>query len=197
MDARPRAPSTRGLSPRVRGSPPELPPPQSESGSIPACAGEPSARPSAPAPERVYPRVCGGAFPATVRSADESGLSPRVRGSHVPGVRHDRVQGSIPACAGEPRPPAPPDSGSRVYPRVCGGAVQFPFVGIGDRGLSPRVRGSRLFAGDQLVEAGSIPACAGEPRSRRRLRSPSAVYPRVCGGAFAAIDRSPSRFSCQ
>ena len=174
-----------GLSPRVRGSRSRSQRTCPRCGSIPACAGEPSARPSAPAPERVYPRVCGGAFPATVRSADESGLSPRVRG--------------------EPRPRCPSRPRSRVYPRVCGGAVQFPFVGIGDRvyprvcggavsspvtslwkpGLSPRVRGSHVVVGVFDLRQRSIPACAGEPSPRSGLRRCPRVYPRVCGGAVS------------
>ena len=49
-----------GLSPRVRGNPGCAPPPPSQPGSIPACAGEPPS-PCARRPHRpVYPRVCGG-----------------------------------------------------------------------------------------------------------------------------------------
>ena len=34
---------------------------------------------------------------------------------------------------------------------------------------------------------GSIPACAGEPRNRRRPYYRAKVYPRVCGGTSADI----------
>ena len=49
-------------------------------------------------------------------------------------------------------------------------------------GLSPRVRGNQILCGHCFEQVGSIPACAGEPSSRRRTRGPGLVYPRVCGG---------------
>ena len=133
-------------------------------GSIPACAGEPRHRHLSRHVLRVYPRVCGGADkPISVREAGW-GLSPRVRGSPVPmrvvrpsvgpglspRVRGSRLEsdsrlsarGSIPACAGEPpgRCRAPDDH--RVYPRVCGGALEGSRPDRHETGLSPRVRGS-------------------------------------------------------
>ena len=51
----------RGLSPRVRGSPNELPGRLGGRGSIPACAGEPAKTRGMPPAVEVYPRVCGGA----------------------------------------------------------------------------------------------------------------------------------------
>ena len=53
--------------------------------------------------------------------------------------------------------------------------------GSGSR-LSPRVRGNHQAAGIVAVVVGSIPACAGEPGTSKRSKSPAKVYPRVCGG---------------
>ena len=50
-------------------------------GSIPACAGEPSAGTRSTRMRRVYPRVCGGAASTLRTTAHVGGLSPRVRGS--------------------------------------------------------------------------------------------------------------------
>ena len=50
-------------------------------GSIPACAGEPSAVPSGSAVITVYPRVCGGTVAALAAGGGAPGLSPRVRGN--------------------------------------------------------------------------------------------------------------------
>ena len=50
----------RGLSPRVRGNPGRQRHRQSVGRSIPACAGEPTWPATLGAPQRVYPRVCGG-----------------------------------------------------------------------------------------------------------------------------------------
>ena len=49
-------------------------------------------------------------------------------------------------------------------------------------GLSPRVRGNHADIGQVELQAGSIPACAGEPCTAGGSPPPSPVYPRVCGG---------------
>ena len=111
----------RGLSPRVRGNQPPGLPRLAGARSIPACAGEPTARHGKRSWLPVYPRVCGGTgriFPAGER---ETGLSPRVRGNRRRGALAQEVIGSIPACAGEPFRCAHLQCRLTVYPRVCGG----------------------------------------------------------------------------
>ena len=49
-------------------------------------------------------------------------------------------------------------------------------------GLSPRVRGNPHPPRRQCLCHRSIPACAGEPRSRPGPPAAPRVYPRVCGG---------------
>ena len=44
------------------------------------------------------------------------------------------------------------------------------------------LRGNPVEEDHQDDRRGSIPACAGEPSSARASRSPTRVYPRVCGG---------------
>ena len=56
-------------------------------------------------------------------------------------------------------------------------------------GLSPRVRGNRGSAPVGVVGSGSIPACAGEPRSPIFRKSVTRVYPRVCGGTPAVMNQ--------
>ena len=70
-----------GLSPRVRGSLRVRPGVRVKTGSIPACAGEPSPAPHVAQSYRVYPRVCGGAPLRSCQRRPTTGLSPRVRGS--------------------------------------------------------------------------------------------------------------------
>ena len=60
-----------------------------------------------------------------------------------------------------------------------------PVLIDGERGLSPRVRGSRGTERGAKGLRGSIPACAGEPPARECPRSGTGVYPRVCGGSPA------------
>ena len=70
------------------------------------------------------------------------GLSPRVRGNPVGGWDPDGVDGSIPACAGEPRRRRRGRLWSMVYPRVCGGTAWRKMRAPFGPGLSPRVRGN-------------------------------------------------------
>ena len=132
----------RGLSPRVRGNRPPSAPVCVASGSIPACAGEPSAGLSSAPPATVYPRVCGGTPESMSGGMKTRGLSPRVRGNRWgPGSSGGSV-GSIPACAGEPRRGRLRRWRGRVYPRVCGGTATLMMNRWSMLGLSPRVRGN-------------------------------------------------------
>ena len=68
-----------GLSPRLRGNQVVMVAGAVAAGSIPAPAGEPPARRDSRRPMAVYPRACGGTRRPSVRTADENGLSPRLR----------------------------------------------------------------------------------------------------------------------
>ena len=171
-----------GLSPRVRGNLASRSLALLASGSIPACAGEPKRRRPARAKASVYPRVCGGTPDVGREEPRAAGLSPRVRGNPrmaPPGIWRRR---SIPACAGEPPERSYHGSDGQVYPRVCGGTHCQSYHWCAYHGLSPRVRGNPERQNRRSPNAGSIPACAGEPWIHRRLSAVSAVYPRVCGG---------------
>ena len=114
---------TIGLSPRVRGNP--LLPGNIvlRSGSIPACAGEPSTSRGRTARSTVYPRVCGGTTQGGSHEWSNMGLSPRVRGNLAPTPSARYPVRSIPACAGEPPERCWTYCPARVYPRVCGGTM--------------------------------------------------------------------------
>ena len=97
----------------------------------------------------------------------------------------DAINGSIPACAGEPPSHPSTDLRIKVYPRVCGGTKLSAGKLNADAGLSPRVRGNRAPRGSAGFARGSIPACAGEPICDISTHGPSKVYPRVCGGTIS------------
>ena len=137
--------------------------------------------------------MCGGTYDPTDLGGVFVGLSPRVRGNHLARPPAAPDPGSIPACAGEPRIRGIQIQVSRVYPRVCGGTDAEGRELVDTRGLSPRVRGNRGRGGPCLPRSGSIPACAGEPRSRSTSRTSRRVYPRVCGGTASSM--SPNRSS--
>ena len=182
----------RGLSPRVRGNRAVTGRENPDSGSIPACAGEPLTFRRAVFPHRVYPRVCGGTVYRFRAHTAADGLSPRVRGNHEPGGASVRGGGSIPACAGEPRGRMGGATRGRVYPRVCGGTQAFVAPGDCVPGLSPRVRGNRRPRAPPRPADGSIPACAGEPPGPATTRASSRVYPRVCGGTCWGLSLATS-----
>ena len=178
-------PGVAGLSPRVRGNPRRANPCRAGRGSIPACAGEPSAKITRPSLVMVYPRVCGGTAASIDGETIGEGLSPRVRGNPSNALLASAPPGSIPACAGEPGSGAASAPASPVYPRVCGGTLAGGLSQVVSQGLSPRVRGNRLLLrlGHRIV--GSIPACAGEPPRPFSDSQRERVYPRVCGGTSA------------
>ena len=155
-------------------------------GSIPAYAGEPDSGPYPHSRRKVYPRVCGGTPAWALGTQILGGLSPRMRGNPSRGRRARGLDGSIPAYAGEPGGSSAGGGGAAVYPRVCGGTRrQFrrrwrgsglsprmrgnphtPPVFEGVYGLSPRMRGNPPGDAGWRARRGSIPAYAGEPRSR-------------------------------
>ena len=158
-------PNTRpamGLSPRVRGNRHCQIRAGTGTGSIPACAGEPSTHLESTRWYWVYPRVCGGTDGASYREGYRQGLSPRVRGNRIIGLVNLARDRSIPACAGEPSPGRPDWQTPPVYPRVCGGTTYSAVSNPRVVGLSPRVRGNQCNGATSAI--------------------PNRVYPRVCGG---------------
>ena len=167
-----------GLSPRVRGNRHGIDQRQQGAGTIPACAGEPEPGFPETAPRRDYPRVCGGTCVT--------------RGNHpLPAARNPRA-GTIPACAGEPRLRSLWQFPRWDYPRVCGGTGVAANMRGEAMGLSPRVRGNLSDQHHVFPEAGTIPACAGEPRKGWPEDQERWDYPRVCGGTQSPAARGAS-----
>ena len=181
------SPDSTGLSPRVRGNQLLHHHRALSGGSIPACAGEPQVVHLEGDHPRVYPRVCGGTVVGEPVELGVLGLSPRVRGNRFAARLAERVDGSIPACAGEPLATCVVTTLGGVYPRVCGGTKPLAPTTEQSEGLSPRVRGNLLGFGLKDAAAGSIPACAGEPLRRAAKGQGCRVYPRVCGGTEPSL----------
>ena len=150
---------------RVCGGSVKMTAPRAGTRSIPACAGEPPVTPKIGVVVWVYPRVCGGTMSSLSGGGQMQGLSPRVRGNPNSGGVRSTCARSIPACAGEPRVEFVHHLYLLVYPRVCGGTPLFLRRERSRCGLSPRVRGNRLYSRQRLIITRSIPACAGEPRN--------------------------------
>ena len=89
-----------------------------------------------------------------------------MRGNQEVLDQREVAYGSIPAYAGEPGLPFGLGGSRGVYPRVCGGTLRRWPEEFAKLGLSPRMRGNPLPGDDTMETERSIPAYAGEPRSR-------------------------------
>ena len=90
----------------------------------------------------------------------------------------------IPACAGKPRAGRRTSPRAWDYPRVCGEAFTLHAQLQNLKGLSPRVRGSRVVVEASVMPGGIIPACAGKPDPGSPASPRAQDYPRVCGEAL-------------
>ena len=155
--------TSRGSSPRVRGTLAFVPLAVFHRGIIPACAGNTAWPWLRWLMFRDHPRVCGEHFGVLCATCVGAGSSPRVRGTQLSALGNTAIRGIIPACAGNTggsgwcsrrRWDHPRVCGNtllstarlrpkRDHPRVCG---EHPFSSIVHNppgGSSPRVRGTR------------------------------------------------------
>ena len=171
-----------GRSPRARGNHNFSRAAELAKGTIPACAGEPFCHGSSSLLYGDDPRVRGGTRFGGHTSSGARGRSPRARGNRTrSGVALDRW-GTIPACAGEPRSPWRSPCESRDDPRVRGGTMRTGTAKSAISGRSPRARGNLPLEREEVRGIGTIPACAGEPRTACCHRSGRRDDPRVRGG---------------
>ena len=162
-------------------------------GSIPARAGEPRRRPPNRPTFKVYPHRHGGIFEEKNALFVKKGLSPHARGNLHAGLGPARVDGSIPARAGEPSTASSSKASTWVYPRPCGGTTKTFSAVATPAGLSPCKRGNHPVVLQEGSDHGSIPTHVGEPRSCALPSQVRAVYPRACGGARTSAAASRSR----
>ena len=87
--------------------------------------------------------MCGGNISPMGNIMFMEGLSPLVRGKHIPVDVNILQCGSIPACAGETASAGMAARLYRVYPRLCGGNDDVTAMREMGAGLSPLVRGKR------------------------------------------------------
>ncbi len=166
-------------------------------GPIPASAGETRGGARAGACRGAYPRERGGNGCYHGCCVAAEGLSPRARGKPAPRPLSGMLVGPIPASAGETRMKMPPQDLLRAYPRERGGNGNGVERGEHHRGLSPRARGKHPREHSVPINAGPIPASAGETPKRRPAASSSRAYPRERGGNCAGglIDRAAGGLS--
>ena len=176
-----RARDVQGSSPRVRGKRRPGCRLWRRRGLIPACAGKTWAIGVVPDFAGAHPRVCGENYSHDLRTCEQRGSSPRVRGKPGPGAKPPQADGLIPACAGKTTTRTQRPYLARAHPRVCGENATTATLAGFDAGSSPRVRG-KLFC-ELALDARSrlIPACAGKTASIIGAPRPCRAHPRVCG----------------
>ena len=132
-------------------------------------------------PSAVHPRVCGEQETAYDNQQNQTGSSPRVRGTAIGTLIPFGWPRFIPACAGNSRPGHVRPGLCPVHPRVCGEQA-LPSLALPSlAGSSPRVRGTGAAEETETNYERFIPACAGNSYLLQRYNLNQPVHPRVCG----------------
>ena len=150
-----------GSSPRMRGTAPNEPRPDSVSRFIPAHAGNGSNRGLGSCLSAVHPRACGERSSKKRTTGSFSGSSPRMRGTGAEKRFKRRIIRFIPAHAGNGQGHPTGGPGNTVHPRACGerpASLRAVMVPVGS---SPRMRGTVAIEAHPLPRARFIPAHAG------------------------------------
>ena len=160
-------PTTRGSSPRVRGTLRGKCRSVGISRFIPACAGNALFDRACAVVVAVHPRVCGERYTDSIFILLRCWF--------------------IPACAGNASRTAAARAPRTVHPRVCGERLVSGHDHYRIAGSSPRVRGTLKNNETFLKQDRFIPACAGNARNRNVLCLCGTVHPRVCGERFRLL----------
>ena len=114
-------------------------------------------------------------------SARLAGSSPRLRGTEWDGQAIRCSERFIPAPAGNRILTSSSSLTTPVHPRACGEQNRCPPPSCRRFGSSPRLRGTGICAGREVVPLRFIPAPAGNSLGGwSHSRSPT-VHPRACG----------------
>ena len=170
-----------GSSPRMRGSLEHIEYGIPYQGIIPAHAGLTMKSTWSRKKRRDHPRACGAHIRSSCTSVNQTGSSPRMRGSQEGPVRAQQVHGIIPAHAGLTCSVCEIALMPKDHPRACGAHITpLSRSGIAT-GSSPRMRGSLSSSIFRYPIVGIIPAHAGLTRSYGRILQERWDHPRACG----------------
>ena len=133
-------------------------------GIIPADAGLTTFSMTPPVPYRDHPRGCGAHLEVSMMTKEQTGSSPRMRGSHKQCGCTGSRGGIIPADAGLTLLKMRMRPLLRDHPRGCGAHLAAHPINKCLLGSSPRMRGSQGSMDVQAVLVGIIPADAGLTR---------------------------------
>ena len=148
----------------MRGTRRDVDPVQPAAGIIPAYAGNTPPAPPENSPTRDHPRVCGEHRYCGKGGPVSNGSSPRMRGTPFGFADEYFKLGIIPAYAGNTSTPFATPPAPRDHPRVCGEHYCVRLSNCGFKGSSPRMRGTPSLPPTLILNAGIIPAYAGNTR---------------------------------
>ena len=170
-----------GSSPHARGTPEWDTQSDTESGIIPACAGNTPSRLASPLPRWDHPRMRGEHRSDTLVRSSVLGSSPHARGTQS--TRYDPAcrPGIIPACAGNTFTLGHSGLRDGDHPRMRGEHATYTPGAWCPPGSSPHARGTQSIQAATQQTRGIIPACAGNTgMSRPRVRA-CRDHPRMRG----------------
>ena len=150
-----------GSSPRMRGTHGTNRSKIEIIGIIPAYAGNTAPLPFAFVCKRDHPRVCGEHLEHARVHVSVTGSSPRMRGTRMGLAAKHALDGIIPAYAGNTLRRISYLATIWDHPRVCGEHNSTPVSHIGQKGSSPRMRGTLKPWAYTCAGMGIIPAYAG------------------------------------
>ena len=150
-----------GSSPRMRGTHQVCRRRCNLTGIIPAYAGNTQSMKSGIGHDGDHPRVCGEHTSLLVSSMFIWGSSPRMRGTLALATTPCVCRGIIPAYAGNTARTRHHQGIPWDHPRVCGEHQERGHTVRPSTGSSPRMRGTPFRGFRRHVEAGIIPAYAG------------------------------------
>ena len=153
-----------GSSPRMRGTHDGSAVFVPRHGIIPAYAGNTCAIKGGTSYDWDHPRVCGEHKRLPRTHTTRPGSSPRMRGTHGVPAQICVVFGIIPAYAGNTLPTFQSASYTGDHPRVCGEHWLRGYLKKYEGGSSPRMRGTPSRSPLGAVNAGIIPAYAGNTK---------------------------------
>ena len=145
----------------------------------------------------VYPRVYGERVCLLVAVQLNDGLSPRIRGTGRFRQPPPQTARFIPAYTGNGGSCSGLDGCPAVYPRVYGERQKPRARPCRKNGLSPRIRGTVIWAAHRMSRSRFIPAYTGNGETRPTFWPRRTVYPRVYGerGAVALFRNFPHGLS--
>ena len=170
-----------GSSPHVRGTPPSPFSRPMCRRIIPACAGNTFGSIVGMTPSGDHPRMCGEHQSRVALCRRIEGSSPHVRGTLAGRAAEFRVDGIIPACAGNTCGTIRVGESSGDHPRMCGEHRLNTIAASSMTGSSPHVRGTHGRSPCSAPDIGIIPACAGNTAKPRRRTASARDHPRMCG----------------